>query len=61
MTIICISVLRGTLKSVAAGWFFSQTKPPDSYVAVSIDEQPPKKTKISEKSNNPIWDEAFTL
>lgn len=53
---------KGSLKSITAGaWIFVQTKPPDSYVAVSVDKQPPRKTKIVVNSNTPSWEESFTL
>ncbi|CAK8695881.1 unnamed protein product [Clavelina lepadiformis] len=56
-----ITVFRGNLKSVTSNWLFAQPKPPDSYVTISVDSQPPRKTEIADKTNNPIWDESFTL
>ncbi|XP_078491561.1 NEDD4-like E3 ubiquitin-protein ligase WWP1 [Ciona intestinalis] len=56
-----ITVLRGTIKPISGNWIFGSPRVPDSYVTITIDGQPPKKTGISNKTNNPIWDEAFTL
>uniref|UniRef100_H2YXT4 C2 domain-containing protein n=1 Tax=Ciona savignyi TaxID=51511 RepID=H2YXT4_CIOSA len=56
-----ITVLRGVFKPISGNWIFGSPRIPDSYVAVSIDGQPPKKTGIANKTSNPIWDEIFTL
>lgn len=56
-----ISVLKGTIKVVSNTWIFGPPKPPDSYVMICIDSNPPKKTKICSKTNLPAWDESFVL
>lgn len=56
-----ISVLKGTIKVVSNTWIFGPPKPPDSYVMICIDSNPPKKTKICSKTNTPVWEESFVL
>nr|CAB3267777.1 NEDD4-like E3 ubiquitin-protein ligase WWP1 [Phallusia mammillata] len=57
---IQITVLRGHLKQLPTSWIFG-SKTPDSYVSISVDQQPPRKTEIAAKSVNPIYDASFTL
>ncbi|XP_077975149.1 NEDD4-like E3 ubiquitin-protein ligase WWP1 isoform X2 [Styela clava] len=58
-----LSQLQVTVKSGVLhpkGWF-GTIKVVDSYVTVRLDGEPPKKTQIISKSNNPQWNEPFTL
>ncbi|XP_041375572.1 NEDD4-like E3 ubiquitin-protein ligase WWP1 [Gigantopelta aegis] len=57
-----LSQLQVTIQSAkltTTGGIFSSK--PDTYLELSVDGQPPRKTDISKKTTTPKWDEHFTV
>lgn len=56
--VIGVAVKSGNLHP--KGWF-GTTKVIDSYVTLTLDDDPPKKSQVIAKTNTPQWEEPFTM
>ncbi|KAL4234805.1 WW domain containing E3 ubiquitin protein ligase 1 [Mactra antiquata] len=54
-----LSVTVQSAKLSGSGGLFSGS--PDTFLELSVDSQPPRKTEVIKKSTNPKWDEHFTI
>ncbi|VDD88272.1 unnamed protein product [Enterobius vermicularis] len=54
-----LQVTIASARLPSTGGLFS--KPPDVYVELIVDSQPPKKTAVKKKTSNPQWDEKIQI
>lgn len=54
-----LQVTVQSAKLSGSGGLFSSR--PDSFIELSVDSQPPRKTEVCKKTSNPKWEEPFTV
>ena len=56
--LLCLFTVQSAKFSSSGGLFSGN---PDTFLELTVDQTPPRRTEVYKKSTNPKWDEHFTV